>query len=474
MNSLRWKLIVGILTGITFALALGGTFAFVKIKKRLYADFDQSLFQRAVALKFSVCEDKGRIVIGRLDKNADLLGHEQGVDFFHVYQKDGETLVASSEGTETPLPRFSGPLDQPEFREVKLPGGKQGRGVGIEFNARVELKKKQKAARKARGETDELIGPPFQLVLAKVDTVAPILAGIKRLLFGLWAGCTVLSGMLIWYVVRQSLRPLDQLKSRIGELRDTVAGQRIALQRPPTELRPVINELNRLLERVEAALVRERNLTSNVAHELRTPIAGMLSTLEVTLSRLRSSDEYRESTEECLEIAKRMHWLVNNLLSITRIEAGNVQLQHQIVEIERALREWWAPFAARAEDRDLRVAWEIQPGAKLETDPEFLRVVVTNLFDNAVSYTPHGGTIRIQANLQGNISVANDAVGLKAEIAQRVFDPFWRNSDSREEVGHHAGLGLHLCQKVVGLLGGGISAQIQEREGVFEVSLEMA
>ena len=406
MNSLRWKLIAGILSGSTFVLALGGTFAFVKIKERLYADFDQSLFQRAVALKFSVREDKGRIDVGRLNKDADLLGNERGVDFFHVYQKDVETLVASSEGMETPLPRFGGPLDKPEFREVALPGGKQGRGVGIEFNARVELKKKQKA-RVARGEADQQIGPLFQLVLAKVDTVAPILTGIKRLLFGLWAGCSVLSGMLIWYVVRQSLRPLDQLKSRIGELRDSVAGQRIALQRPPTELRPVINELNRLLERVEAALVRERNLTSNVAHELRTPIAGMLSTLEVTLSRLRSSDEYRESTEECLEIAKRMHWLVNNLLSITRIEAGNVQLQHQIVEIERALREWWAPFAARAEDRDLRVAWEIQPGAKLETDPEFLRVVVTNLFDNAVSYTPHGGTIRIQANLQGKIGRAH-------------------------------------------------------------------
>ena len=145
MNSLRWKLIAGILSGSTFVLALGGTFAFVKIKERLYADFDQSLFQRAVALKFSVREDKGRIDVGRLNKDADLLGNERGVDFFHVYQKDVETLVASSEGMETPLPRFGGPLDKPEFREVALPGGKQGRGVGIEFNARVELKKKQKA-----------------------------------------------------------------------------------------------------------------------------------------------------------------------------------------------------------------------------------------------------------------------------------------------------------------------------------------
>src|SRR5262245_15733145 len=246
MNSLRWKLVAGILTGITFVLALGGTCAFLEIRSRLYADFDQNLFQRATALKFSVQQDKGRIAVGRLDKPANLLGHEPGIDYFHVYQKDTEKLVVSSEGAETPLPKFGGPLDKPEFREVMLPGGKHGRSVGIEFNARVELTKKQKAARIASGETSEPIGPLFQLVLAKVDGVAPILATIQRWLFGLWAGCSVSSGILIWCVVYQSLRPLDQLKSRIEELRDSLSGQRIALDRPPTELRPVVNELNRL------------------------------------------------------------------------------------------------------------------------------------------------------------------------------------------------------------------------------------
>jgi signal transduction histidine kinase len=173
-------------------------------------------------------------------------------------------------------------------------------------------------------------------------------------------------------------------------------------------------------------------------------------------------------------MAKRLHWLVNNLLSITRIEAGNVRLQRRPLALREALLEWWRPFASRAEECGLRVEWAIEPGATLTTDPEFLRVVVTNLFDNAVSYTPAAGTIRIEAGAQGNICVANKAVDLSAAVLERVFDPFWRNSAAREGEGAHAGLGLSLCKKITELLGGRISARVKESESVFVVHLEMA
>jgi two-component system heavy metal sensor histidine kinase CusS len=239
-------------------------------------------------------------------------------------------------------------------------------------------------------------------------------------------------------------------------------------------LEPVTRELNHLLERVEKALLRERTLTSNVAHELRTPIAGLLSTLEVTLNRLRPAAEYKESAEECFEIAKRMNWLVNNLLSIARIEAGNVQLQNEVVSVETVLTEWWKPFETRAGERGLRVDWRIDPGAIMETDPEFLRVVVTNLFDNAVSYTEEGGTIRIEADSTGTVSVSNHAGALNAEVIQHAFEPFWRNTEARDGAVAHAGLGLNLCRQIIELLGGRISARIQEPERLFVVRLEMA
>lgn len=479
MRSLRWKLIVGILSGITLLLGVGGTAVYFHIKQRLYAAFDQSLVQRTVLLASMIERDAGVIKIEWLETGTTPPGHEPGMDFFSVWTKDkSQALAESPELEKGSLPRFGGSFAYPEVRAITLLDGRAARCAGVEFDVRQGLRHDVGAAQEslptAAGHAASPDAAMVQLVIAKLDTVAPALTAIRWPLLGLWAGCTVLGALMIWLIVRQSLRPLDQLKAQLGSLEEGASGQRIVLPQQPSELEPVTQELNRLLERVEKALVRERTLTSNVAHELRTPIAGLLATLEVTLNRLRSPDEYRESAGECFEIAKRMNWLVNNLLSIARIEAGNVQLQNQEVRIESVLTEWWKPFESRAGERGLRVDWKIDSRATVETDPEFLRVVVTNLFDNAVSYAKEGGIIRIEASSDRAISVANHAVTLNAEVIQHAFDPFWRNTESRDDRVTHAGLGLNLCKKIVELLGGRISARIQEPESLFVVRLEMA
>jgi signal transduction histidine kinase len=480
MRSLRWKLILGILCGITLVLAVGGTLVYLTIKERLYEEFDRSLVQRTVLMASMIEPDANSVQIEWLENGTNPPGHRLGTDYFSVWTKGhDETLAASLDLEAGSLPRFGGSFEHPEVRAVTLPDGRPARCAGIEFEVRQGLRGEDDAdeassvpstSTTGQGPTEAVV----QLVIAKVDTVAPTLAAIQRPLFALWAGCTGFGAVVIWMVVRRGLRPLDQLRAQIGNLEEGATGQRIHLPRQPAELEPVTQELNRLLERVAQALVRERTLTSNVAHELRTPIAGLLSNLEVTLTRLRPPAEYRESAEECFEIAKRMNWLVNNLLSITRIEAGNIQLQQREVLIGQVLSEWWRPFEARATGRRLQVDWQVHPDARIETDPEFFRVVVNNLFDNAVSYAPEGGTIRIEASAGGAVSVANPASGLNAEGLRHAFDPFWRNPLSREGETAHAGLGLNLCKKIIELLGGRISARIQEPERMFVVQLDMA
>jgi two-component system heavy metal sensor histidine kinase CusS len=355
---------------------------------------------------------------------------------------------------------------------VELPGKRRGRRAGLEFHARLDLE----------GETvpaDAVIpapagkGPVIQLAVARLDSVAETLLVIKRLFIALWIGAAVAGGVLIWIVVRRSLRPLGELQASIGALHEPASPQRIVLGRQPEELRPVTDELNRLLGRVEEALLRERTLTSNVAHELRTPLSGILASLETTLSRERSAEEYRRTSVECLESAKRLHWLVENLLSLARVEAGHVPVHRRTVNYAEVLATWWQPFAGRAAARRLRVEWAVQPGAGVETDAEFLRVVVNNLFDNAVSYAPEGGVIRIAADSRGHLSVANEAPEMDAASAGRAFDSFWRQDRARAAMDTHVGLGLSLCRKIAELLGGGISAQIEEPGNRFVVRVQV-
>jgi len=472
MRSIRWRLIANTSAGVTIVLGLGAALAFIRIRESLYAELDRGLHQRAVSLLPFIAEKKGEIELEWLEFGLEPPGFQKGVDYFCLRRKDGTTVASSSEWARATVPQLSDSTSEPVFRAISLPGGASGRAVAIDMQPEVNLSKAEKAARLARGETRSPEGSHLQLVVARVDPVAPTVAAIRRLLVAVWVGCSLWSGAVIIYVVRRSLRSLDELKGRIGDLRDTISGQRITLRAPPVELAPVTLELNRLLERVESALVRERNLTSNVAHELRTPLAGILSTLEVTLSRPRSVDEYRESAHECMEIAKRLHWLVSNLLSLTRLEAGQVQLRPVPVDLAAVFAEWWQPFTARANERGLRIAWAITPAATLRTDSEFLRVVMNNLFDNAVSYTRAGGAIRIEAGARGEISVANQALETSPALIAHAFDPFWRHSRSREEVGTHAGIGLSLCRKIVEVLGGRISARIQEPQSWFVVQVD--
>lgn len=471
MKSLRSRLVTIILAVLTLVLGIGGWAAHSLVGKKLFEQFDRGLSERAATLTAFVDKDEGEIEADWLTEGmAHPPGHRPGEEFIQIWNGAGEVVTASQELGGTPLPRpGGGSLEAPALKFINLPGGKRGRAASATFITAVD-----------EDEIEENVAAGFDIqsesvtiTVARIDTVTPMLASLSKLFVLVWLAASLAGGLLIWLNVRSTLRPLDSLRRQIGELRDGSRGGGVELENPPSELAPVTAELNRLIAKLEGAIVRERSLTSNVAHELRTPIAGLLSTLEVTLSRQREAAEYREASEDSFEIAKRMHWLVNNLLSMTRIEAGTVEVHNHIVELQPSLQEWWAAFQQRAGDKDIGVEWHIAPGARVETDPDFLRVVVTNLYDNAVSYTPRGGSITVSADAGGRIAIGNDAVDLSPGDAAKVFEPFWREDESRGDVGKHAGLGLSLCQKIVKLLGGNIRAAVPETGKRFEMTVEL-
>jgi signal transduction histidine kinase len=463
---------------LTLLLGAGGVAAYLLIRGRLYLEFDRNLAQRTVLMAAMIESDDGAIRVEWLEQGALPPGHQLGSDYFMVWVEGSPAPLARSIGLSTDaLPLLAGTLAEPEVREISLPDGRRARCAGVRFDVHQGLRSDEDMPGESRslpGSTDGNSDPGMiHLTVAEPDTVRPTLAALRWPFLLLWTGCAVMGGISTLLIVRGGLKPLAELRDQIGQLQKIADGGRIELARQPIELEPVTRELNRLLERVDEALNRERMLTSSMAHELRTPIAGLLATLEVTLNRVRSGAEYQESARECFEIAKRMNWLVANLLSLARLEAGNVKLKLQPIAMDNALAEWWKPFESRAEERGLRIAWKIEPGMCLQTDPEFLRVVVTNLFDNAVSYARKGGTITIETGRNGMIVVANEALAVNAETVRRAFELYWRDIGSPQVPGH-AGVGLNLCRRIVELLGGRIGAEFSEFGQMFVVSVNMA
>ena len=274
--------------------------------------------------------------------------------------------------------------------------------------------------------------------------------------------------------MKKNLQPLQSLTQQIEQVNDQTLNQRFALANAPGELQPVIARLNTLMNCLETAFRREKTFTADVAHELRTPLAGIRSTLEVSLSRQRESGSYRTSMERCLRISEETETIISTLLSLSRIEAGQTTLAQDVVDVTATLRHTWSRFAARAAAIRVNTQWHCEQRLLVETDPGKLGVVLSNLLDNATSHVDPDGIILIRSqflNGQLNITVENSGCELAPQHIDRVFDRFWRADTSRSATGSHSGLGLALTKRIVQFLGGTIEAATVN--GRFVITLQL-
>jgi signal transduction histidine kinase len=350
-------------------------------------------------------------------------------------------------------------LDEPVVASVRLPDGRAARQATLRFWPRRELG--QERDPRPRLEVTLVVARATDEIRATIDRVTAALVGVG-------AAAMLLCLGIAFAVVRYGLAPVRALATAISEIREDELGGQLDAAAAPGELRPVVERLDELLRRLAAAFARERELTAEVAHELRTPLGGLRATLEVALARDdRPAEKYRAALVECLEIVRHTERLVESLLSLARLDAGVVTVAAEPVALDALVREVLAPQARRAAARGVQVREALAP-VEVTTDREKLRVVLQNLLDNAVSYVDEGGAISVE--LSGRtLQVRNTGCLLTPEQAARVFEVFWRADAARS--GAHSGLGLALSRKLMQLLGGALTVHVSGDTFVATVKL---
>ncbi len=233
-------------------------------------------------------------------------------------------------------------------------------------------------------------------------------------------------------------------------------------------------QLVRGQEELETALERERCFAADVAHELRTPLAGMRSTIDVACLRKRSSGELRESLDDCSGIVHGMESLVDRLLLLARIGSKRTAAHHTTFALSPLVEHCWKPLWKKVESRQLIFENHIPDDIQCVSDRDSLTIVFSNLLQNSVEYTDHQGKIWVRAgeDSQGNllVEVANTGCQLDATQARMTLHPFWRADTSRKSEGEHAGLGLALVRRLVAELEGDVSIDVGVK-GIFSVHL---
>jgi len=297
------------------------------------------------------------------------------------------------------------------------------------------------------------------------------------MVLSLGAAATLSLGAALLLIVRRTLAPVDTLARQIESLNETGLHRLPMSGTLPNELRPVVSGLNDLLDKLSAAFERERHFTADVAHELRTPLAGLLATLEVCRSRPRDATDYQAAIDKSLTMLYQMEALVERLLFLARAEGGQIVARQDPVDLAALALECWSRRESTAALRKIALSIEQPESLQALADAQLLEVVFNNLFDNALCYAAPDSPLRLRvssANASLRLTLSNPGHALSLAELPNIFQRFWRKDPARGQSGIHAGIGLGLCRRLLELQRGTLAVRLEGNTFVVAMDLPAA
>ena len=480
-RSLRTRLLTGIIAGMILLLTVFSLLIYVVIRSALVKQFDTSLASVAQILAASVELDGNEVELEFEVQQMSEFQNTEHPTHYQLWGPDGTVLAKSPPLSTDDLLRLEGSLNELVYGTSRDKNSQPQRTVGLTFVPRIADSHDEDKDEEGdgRNEVDEDNRPPanaqaLTLVVARdAGGLYGQLRFLRWLLLIASAAVIALSFLTSAIVVRQGLSPLNSIAAKIATIREDSLTTRITAEHVPTEVVQIKNRLNELLSRLEASFNRERQFNADVTHELRTPLAGLRSTIEVTLTRTRDNDEYKRVLFDCQAIVENMQTMVSNLLMLARLDAQQISFHTEQIQLAELVNTCWQPFSDKAFQRQITFDNSIEPELTCESDRQNLSIVLSNVLDNTVEYADEGGQIRTTACRKDDsveIAISNTGCQLTTEQVSQVFDCFWRGDLSRSDTGTHCGLGLALVQRLIRALGGHATAELQP-DGIFVVRL---
>lgn len=259
-----------------------------------------------------------------------------------------------------------------------------------------------------------------------------------------------------YWLAGRATRPLADIIARMAKLRPSNLEERLPIRGTGDELDRLSITFNRLLDHIGDYLNEKRDFLANAAHELRTPLAAIRSSVEVALAGGRTGAEYEELLNDIIEESASLELLVNQLLLIAETETERLKIHKENVRLDDILEKALDMFGGVAEYHNIQLLCPALPSIEVEGNRQHLRQVVYNLLDNALKFTPTGGQVRLllceeESAGEVRLQVQDTGAGISADDLPLVFNRFFRGG-SVQERGNRAqgtGLGLSICRAIV-------------------------
>lgn len=428
--SIRWQLTIWYGAVLSALIVVFSGAVFLLMQHHLLALTDAALAEESADLASDVGRCQSPVDFPK-ELGLRYASHE-GYEF-QVSTVKGVILFRSDElGQETlPIPEIPSSSARPAYASLAL--NRLGRW--------------RMASRGVSGSTGPLIVQAAVSLKPNDEAVRELVAVL------LLAGPLTLAGAVVggYWLARQALAPVDRMVATAQEITATRLDRRLDAPNPRDELGRLASTFNDMFARLQRSFEEVRRFTADAAHELRTPLAVMRTEAEVVLRAPRDPERDGRALEDLLEEIDRLTRLVTQLLFLCREDSGVGVGSLLPVHLESMIREVGDHMQVVADEKGVFLRVDSQQLGPVRGDADRLRQLLFNLLDNAIKYTPTGGTVTIRgesSNGTASVEVTDTGIGIPAEHLDRVFDRFYRVDPSRSQNEAGTGLGLAICRSI--------------------------
>lgn len=384
----------------------------------------------------------------RLERMSPLrLGMEDARAYSLVWSADGTLLHRSR------LPREDLDLGEDELKTIAF------------------LNPTNRMLRQMRGPFREVLlrGPDESVICVGMDASREVERIGKYALFLLLSCGTVFGIALVGgnWCLKRTLQPLREMEATSAAIHAEHLDRRFDVASMDREVADVASSINTMLDRLQQGFEQQKQFTADASHELRTPLAIMLSSTDLALSRDRTAEVYKRELEKCQRAARRMHGLVDRLLTLSRLDAQSLEPPNDPIALDAVAAEQVELIRSWANDRNIELFAELEP-CRLAADADAMGRLIANLLINAIHYNRAGGWVRLQlqpcpadavhSEPFAKLSVIDNGIGIPSEEIPNLFKRFFRVDKARSRApitdgaSSHAngsGLGLAICDSIV-------------------------
>jgi heavy metal sensor kinase len=318
------------------------------------------------------------------------------------------------------------------------------------------------------------IGPDLVLQIGEsLEEDAEFLELHRTVFIPLMAVMVIIAAIVGWLMARRALTGVEEVTQTAVEISKGALDKRVPFKSRGNEIERLATTFNYMLDRINLLIKGMREMSDNIAHDLRSPLARIRGVAEMALTTSATEEEHKAMAGSMLEECDRLLGMINAMLDIAEAESGAGEIQLEEVDLVSIIQRACELFQAIAEENSVTIAADLPENCLVYGEARKFQRMVANLLDNALKFTPPQGTVTVSLkadNGQVAISVSDTGIGISEDDLPHVFKRFYRCDNSRAQQG--TGLGLSLVKAIAGSLGGSVNATSHLGEGsTFTVTL---